>query len=96
LLTAQARAVALQPDGKIVVAGSGVASHDGRPEAPPEVVIARLRLERLARSELRLERVRILSTAVERGHLVSQRPAPGALREPGAKVSLTVSKGSRR
>jgi uncharacterized delta-60 repeat protein len=108
LFPAGATAAALQPDGKIVAAGSV----GGGPEREfavarflggsplvcrvPNLIGKTLRAAKRAikRVHCALGRVtRAFSSKVGTGHVISQRPRPGRVLPAGAKVKLVVSKG---
>jgi len=104
-------ALALQPDGKILVAGNS----SGLPLTSIQVGVVRLvgdgtcvvpnvRRKPLASAKRALTRAgcspgrvsRRFSTSVKKGRIVSQRPGAGASLAASARVDLVVSKGKRR
>jgi len=109
---ADSSGLALQPDGKIVVAGWAQTLTGGgvptfalaRYLVSPGCRVPDVRRMRLAVAETTLSAARCAvgtvtrtwSRKVGKGRVVSQRPAPGTGLIAGAKINLVISKGRRK
>jgi len=104
-------ALALQPDGRIVLAGASTDPPTGgyrfalaRYLGDPTCVVPGVRGKTLRRARQSISRARCglgrvskaFSRTIGKGRVISQAPAPGKVLLPGGKVSLRVSKGKRR
>jgi uncharacterized delta-60 repeat protein len=106
-----ANSVALQRDGKILVAGMAYTRAHNRFEFAlvrylgdrPICVVPRVKGKKLTQARLRIRHAhcsvghvkRQFSPTVEKGRVISQQPEPGAKRPAGSKVNLVVSRGKR-
>jgi uncharacterized delta-60 repeat protein len=103
-----ARALVLQPDGKLVAAGFSKSGSQfvfalARYLGKPLCVVPKLKGKRLTAAKKALKSAhcsvgkvtRAFSATLKKGRVISQKPKPGAKRPSGSKVNLKVSKGKK-
>lgn len=109
LSSSYAPSLLAQPDGKLVAAGRGGSRHGKATFAlvrllrgTERCVVPDVRGKTLRKAKRKITAAycsarakKSFSQTVARGHVISQKPRPGARRHAGATVKLVVSKGRR-